>query len=257
MRHSQFAMVLFFSASISGVYAAGSPKTVDCLLVSVVPQSADPDLAANPTPLHPGTRPVHMVLTNACSVDITAFLLEINVSSPVPQERRPGVDMLGHLAQPGDQKVPRAGTQFPFDWVIAGEPEDDPRPLELTVKVRGLIFRDGTATGDATWVADVQESRKNTVQQFATELKLLGQIARLEDAKAILKGDPDPSLKGPVRTYWLECQRSLSNDPAAWAAYIDRRAYWLKSLTRALTEHPELTMEDKWPATEKDSGIRR
>jgi hypothetical protein len=57
MRHSQFAMVLFFSASISGVYATGSPKTVDCLLVSVVPQSADPDLAANPTPLQPGTRP--------------------------------------------------------------------------------------------------------------------------------------------------------------------------------------------------------
>jgi hypothetical protein len=186
-----------------------------------------------------------MVLTNACSVDITAFLLDINVSSPVPQERRPGVDMLGRLAQPGDQKVPRAGAQFPFDWVIAGEPEDDPRPLELTVKVRGLIFRDGTATGDATWVADVQESRKNTVQQFATELKLLGQIARLEDAKAILKGEPDPSLTGPVRTFWLECKRGLSNDPTRWAAHINSSASWVQALTEAFSEHPELKMEGK------------
>ncbi len=216
-------MALFFSASISGLCAPGTPKTVDCLLVSVVPQSADPDLAANPTPLQPGTRPLHMILTNVCSVDITALTLEVNVTSPIPQAIQFGIDVLGSLARPADQKIPRAGAEFPFDSAIAGEPEDDPRPLELTVKARGLVFRDGTAAGDALWVTHIQENRKKTVQQFAAELKLLGQIARLEDAKAILKGDPDPSLKGPLRTYWLECQRSLSNDPARWAALIDAR----------------------------------
>ena len=188
MRHSQFAMVLFVSASLSRVCAAGSPKTVDCLQVSVVPQSADPGYAAHPMPPSPGRRPLHMILTDVCSVDVTAFELDIDVSSPTPQERHPGVDLLGSLAQPGDQKVPRAGTEFPFDWIIAGE-ADDPRPLELTVKVRGLIFRDGTGAGEATWVTNVQEARTNTVQQFAKELRLLAQIARLEDAKAILKGD--------------------------------------------------------------------
>ena len=238
-------MVLFLSVALPGVCAAGPPKTVDCLLVSVVPQSADPELALNPPQPQPGIRHLHMILTNVCSVDVTAFTLDIKVKSPVPQERHPGVDMQGSIAKPGDQNIPRAGAEFPFDWVIAGEPEDDARPLELTVTARGLIFRDGTAAGDATWVTHVQESRKNTVQQFAAELKLLGQIARLEDAKVILKGDPDPSLKGPVRAYWLECQRSLSNDPARWAAYVNRRAFWLRSLTEALTEHPELTMESK------------
>ncbi len=244
MRHSQFAIVLFFSASLSGVYAAGLPKTVDCLLVSVVPQSADPGHAANPMPPSPGRRPLHMILTDVCSVDVTAFTLDINVSSPIPQERHPGVDLLGSLAQPGDQKIPRVGIEFPFDWVIIGEPED-PRPLELTVKVRGLIFRDGTAAGDAAWVTHIQELRKNTIQQFATELKLLAQITHLEDAKAILNGEPDPSLKGAVRAFWLENKGNLSNDPARWARYIDRRAYELQSLTKTLSEHPELTMEGK------------
>ncbi len=35
MRHSQFAVVVFFSALLFVVCAAGSPKTVDCLKVSV------------------------------------------------------------------------------------------------------------------------------------------------------------------------------------------------------------------------------
>jgi hypothetical protein len=257
MRRSQFATVLFFSASISGVYAAGSPKTVDCLLVSVVPQSADPDLAANPTPLQPGTRPLHMILTNVCSVDITAFKLDINVTSPIPQERHPSVDMLGSLARLNDKKIPRARTEFPYDSYISAEPEDDSRPLELTVKVRGLIFRDGTAAGDALWVSYFQENRKKMVQQFATELRMLAQIARLEDAKAILKGEPDPSLKGAVRAFWLENKSNVGNDPAKWAAFINPRASHLQSLVELMSEHPELTMEDKWPATEKDSGIRR
>lgn len=237
-------MVLFFSASLSRVCTAGSPKTVDCLQVSVVPQSADPERAASPTQTRPGTRPLHMILTNVCSVDVTAFTLDIIVSSPAPQERHPSIDLLGSLAQPGDQKVPRARTEFPFDWIIAGE-ADDPHPLELTVKVRGLVFRDGTAAGDATWVTHVQEVRKNAVQQFATELKLLAQIAHLEDAKAILGGDPDPSLKGAVRAFWLENKGNLSNDPARWARYINRRAYELQCLTKTLTEHPELTVEGK------------
>jgi hypothetical protein len=244
VRHSQFVRVLFFCASISSVSAAGLPKTVDCLQVSVVPQSADPGYAAHPVPPSPGRRPLHMILTDVCSVDITAFTLEINVSSPVRQERHPGVDLLGSLAQHGDQKVPRVGVEFPFDWIIAGE-ADDPRPLDLTVKARGLIFRDGTAVGDASWVTHIQDVRKNTVQQFATELKLLAQIAHLEDARAILRGDPDPSLKGAVRAFWLENKGNLSNDPARWARYIDRRAYELQSLTKTLTEHPELTMEGK------------
>jgi hypothetical protein len=85
--------------------------------------------------------------------------------------------------------------EFPFDWSIVGEPEDDPHPLEFTVRARGVVFRDGTAAGDATWVTETQEDRKRLIQQFATELKLLAQIAQLEDAKAILKGDPDPFSK--------------------------------------------------------------
>ena len=109
--------------------------------------------------------------------------------------------------------------------------------------MHALIFRDGTAAGDATWITHVQEARKSLVQQFAAELRLLAQIARLEDAKAMLKGEPDPSLSGAVRAYWLENKGSLTNDPAEWAAYVDRRGYELRSLTEVLTEHPELTME--------------
>jgi hypothetical protein len=110
MRHSQFATVLFFSASISGAYAAGSPKTVDCLLVSVVPQSANPELALNPTPMPPGTRPLHMILTNACSVDITAFMLDIYVTSPVPQELRPGKDLIGSVTRPDNKDFRSTGS---------------------------------------------------------------------------------------------------------------------------------------------------
>jgi hypothetical protein len=245
MRHSQFAIVLLLSASFSGVYAAGSPKTVDCLLVSVVPQSADPERAANPTPLWPGSRALHMILTNVCAVDITAFVLDINVTSPIPQERHPGVDMLGNLAQANDKKIPRAGAGFPYYLVIAGEPEDDPRPLELTVKVRALVFRDGTAAGDASFVTWVQDNRSKLVQQFTTELKMLAQIARLEDAKAILRGDPDSSLKDGFRAFWLENKSNVGNDPAKWAAFITPRASHLQSLVELMNEHPELKMEDK------------
>ncbi len=244
MRHSQFARVLFFSASLSSTCVAGAPKTIDCLQVSVVPKSADPQLTLYPMQTRPGFRPLHMILTDVCSVDITAFTLEINVSSPVPQERHPGVDLLGSVAQPGDQKVPRVGVEFPFDWTIAGE-ADDPRPLELTVKVRGLVFRDGTAAGDASWVAHIQELRKDTIKQFATELKLLAQITHLEDAKAILNAEPDPLLKGAVRVFWLENKGHLSNEPAAWKAFIDRRTYELQSLIETMGQHPDLTMEDK------------
>ena len=113
------------------------------------------------------------------------------------------------------------------------------------LKCRGLIFRDGTATGDASWVTHVQEARKRDVQDFATERQLLAQIAHLEDAKAILRGDPDLSLNGSVRRFWLECKRSLSNDPAEWAASIEDRAYWIQSLTEVMSQHPELTMDDK------------
>jgi len=245
VRHSQFVRVLFFCASISSVSAAGLPKTVDCLQVSVVPRSANPGYAAQPVPPSPGRRPLHMILTNVCSVDITAFMLDVKITSPIPQERHPGMDMLGGLAQSGDQKLPRAGTAFPFDWVIAGEPEDDLRPLELTVRVRGLTFRDGTAAGDASWVAHVEEVRKSEVQDFATELKLLAQIAHLQDAKSILKGDPDASLREPVRAFWLECKRSLSNDPARWAAHIDDSALRARSFAETMSQHPDLTMDSK------------
>ena len=245
MRHLQFAVVLLYCASFSGLCASESPKTVDCLLVSVVPQPADPERAANPTTLRPGARALHMVLTNVCSVDITAFMLDINVSSPTPQQDRPGMDLIGCVARPNDSKCLRAGAEFPFDSVIAGEPEDDRRPLKLTVTVFGLIFRDGTAVGDAPWVTHNQERRKSDVQDFAAELKMLARITRLEDAKAILKGDPDPSSSRPVRRFWLECKRGLSNDPAEWAAYIGNTTRWIQSLTEAFSEHPELTMEDK------------
>ncbi len=245
MRQSKIAMVVLLSGALSGVGAAGSPKTVDCLQVSVVPQSADPERAANPMQPRPGIRPLHMILTNVCSVNVTAFTLDLNVTSPIPQKRHPGVDMLGRLAQPGGGKIPRTGTEFPFDWNIAGEPEEDSRPLELTVKVSGLVFRDGTAAGDASWVADVQEARKKTVQEFTAELALLAQIAHLEKAKAVLSGDPDPSLKGAVRAFWLQCKRSLPDDPAKWTEYIDQRAYELQALTKVFSEHTELTMDSK------------
>ncbi len=99
--------------------------------------------------------------------------------------------------------------------------------------------------GDESWVTHVQERRKSDVQDFATELKLLAEIAHLEDARAILKGEPDPSLTGPVRTFWLECKRGLSNDPARWAAHINSSASWVQALTEAFSEHPELKMEGK------------
>ncbi len=245
MRRSQFGLVVLVSASSLGVCAVGSAKTVDCLHVAVVSQSADLKFALNPVQTRPGIRPLHMILTNVCSVDITAFTLELNVTSPIPQTRQFGADMLGGLAAFNTWKIPRAGTEFPYDGVIGGEPEDDPRPLEFTVKARGLIFRDGTAAGDAAWVAHVQERRKSDVQDFAAELKLLAQIARLEDARAILNGDPDSSLSGPVRTFWLECKRSLSKDPASWAASINDRASWVRSLNEAFTKHPDLTIDDK------------
>ncbi len=250
MRHLQFAMVLFLFAALPGLCAPGAPKTVDCLLVSVVPQSADPELAANPTPLQPGSRALHMVLTNVCSVDVTAFKLDISVTSPNPQERNPGVDMLGRLALPPvaqlrDKQIPWAGTEFPYDSSISAEPEGDPRPLELTVKVRALIFRDGTAAGDASWVTSVQENRRKLVQQFTTELKMVNQIARLEDAKAILKGDPDPSLEGAVRAFWLENKSNVGNDPAKWAAFITSRTSNLRLLVELMSQYPELKMEDK------------
>jgi hypothetical protein len=129
-----------------------------------------------------------MILTNVCSVDITAFMLDINVTSPIPQEHRPGMDVPGALARHSD----KTRAEFPFDWSIVGEPEDDPHPLEFTVRARGAVFRDGTAAGDATWVTETQEDRKRLIQQFATELKLLAQIARLEDAKRFSKATQTP-----------------------------------------------------------------
>jgi hypothetical protein len=186
-----------------------------------------------------------MILTDVCSVDVTAFELGVNVTSPISKAFEFGADRIGSAARTGNRKFPRAGADFPFDWIVAGEPAEDPRPLELNVKVHGLVFRDGTAAGDSSWVKEVQERRKRDVQDFVTERELLTQIAHLQDAKAILKGDPDPSLNGSVRRFWLECKSSLSNDPAGWAASIENRAYWIQSLTEAMSQHPELTMEDK------------
>ncbi len=131
--------------------------------------------------------------------------------------------------------------EFPFDWSIVGEPEDDPHPLEFTVRARGVVFRDGTAAGDATWVTETQEDRKRLIQQFATELKLLAQIAQLEDAKAILQ----TPLKGAVRAFWLENQGNLSDDRARWAAFINRRTSELQSLIEVMSQRPDLTMDDK------------
>ena len=56
MRGSQFGLVLLVSASLPGVCAVGSAKTVDCLQVSVVSQSADPKFALNATLTRPGIR---------------------------------------------------------------------------------------------------------------------------------------------------------------------------------------------------------
>ena len=83
------------------------------------------------------------------------------------------------------------------------------------------------------------------MKQFATQLKLLAQITHLEDAKAILNAEPDPLLKGAVRAFWLENKGHLSNDPAEWKAFIDRRTYELQSLIETMGQHPDLTMEDK------------
>ncbi len=91
----------------------------------------------------------------------------------------------------------------------------------------------------------MQEVRRNTVQEFATELKLLAQIARLGYAKAVLRGAPDLSPEGAVRAFWLENKGNLSKDPAEWRAFIDRRTYELQSLTETMSQHPELMMEGK------------
>ena len=160
------------------------------------------------------------------------------------------MDMLGRLALPPsaqrrDKQVPWAGTEFPYDYSISGEPEGDPRPLELTVKVLGLVFRDGTAAGDTSFVTWVRESRKKMALQFTTELTVVNQVARLEDAKAILKGDPDPSLEGAVRAFWLENKSNVGNDPAKWAAFITSRVSNLQLLVELMSEYTELKMGEQ------------
>ena len=122
MRQSKIAMVVLFLGALSAVCAAGSPKTVDCLRVSVVPQSADPERAARPMFLPPGVREIHMVLTNVCFVDITAFKLVIDVSSPVPRKVNGGGDFIGRLWRglPNYNKLPLASRDFPFDVPVSG-----------------------------------------------------------------------------------------------------------------------------------------
>ena len=71
---------------------------------------------------------------------------------------------------------------YPFP----GEPEDDPRPLEGTVSVRGLVFSDRTAVGEASWIDNVARMRKVVMKETLADLDLLSRIAHLEDAKAVL-----------------------------------------------------------------------
>jgi hypothetical protein len=101
-----------------------------------------------------GDSPLHMILTNVCSVDITAFTLEVNVTSPIPQARQFGMDVVGALARHSDKEIPQAGAEFPFDWTvrhraeIAGadcplggresDPQRRPRPLSKGCRSRVL-----------------------------------------------------------------------------------------------------------------------
>ena len=86
---------------------------------------------------------MHMILTNVCSVDITAFTLEVNVTSPIPQARQFGM-VLYHLLpqQPfepdGERHEPGDPGNGTYDRVITWLcNQDDP-----TVKtVVSLLWR--------------------------------------------------------------------------------------------------------------------
>jgi len=45
---------------------------------------------------------------------------------------------------------------------------------------------------------------------------LLVKVARLDDAKVLLRGDPDNSLNDDLKAFWREIKGNVGNDPVRW-----------------------------------------
>jgi hypothetical protein len=189
-------------------------------------------------------RTVHLILKNICSVDITAFSLEADIKSPVAQQHREGVDMVYqlHTASPAYEKIPLAGRDFRYDFGVRDDPAGE-LPFEGAVKVIGIAFRDVTAVGDAAWVKRLTESRKLGLKNSTDELDLLAKVAHLDDAKAMLQGDPDESLSDDMKAFWREIKGNVGNDPARWGAYVNRRINEMQQFISILKEQSELRRE--------------
>jgi hypothetical protein len=186
-------------------------------------------------------RKLHLVLKNICSVDITAFALEADIKSPVAQRLRHADDMVARLDPESRlyEKIPRVGRDFPYDFSFRDDPAGE-LPFEGTIKVSALAFRDATAVGEPDWVNWMERTRKADLGNFTDELALLVKVAHLDDAKVLLRGDPDDSLNNQIKAFWRDTQRNVGNDPVRWAAYINRRAHEAQTFVSIEKEQSEL-----------------
>jgi hypothetical protein len=233
-----FLVIVFLGAG--SPLRGDQPKSLDCLQVFVV--GSDSVMSRSNPPIR--VRVLHLVLKNICSVDITAFSLEADMKSPVAQKHKQGVDMVYqlHTASPAYEKIPLAGRDFPYDFGFRDDPAGE-LPFEGTVKVKGIAFRDVTAVGDADWVKRMNEDRQLDLKNFTDERELLVKVAHLDDAKALLKGDPDDSLNNQVKAFWREIQQNVGNDPVKWGAYVNRRVNEVQIFISLLKEQSELRRE--------------
>jgi len=212
MRYLQFAMVLFLFAAGSKL-RGDQPKSLDCLQVFVT--GSDSEMRQSTTPIR--VRVLHLVLKNICSVDVTAFALEADIKSPAAQKFRHADDMVGRLRPNSSlyNEIPLAGRDFPYDYSFRDDSAGE-SPFEGAVKVTALAFRDLTVIGESDWVNWMERTRKTGLRNFTDKLALLVKAARLDDAKVLLRGDPDNSLNDDLKAFWREIKGNVGNDPVRW-----------------------------------------
>ena len=218
-------------------------RSVDCLKVDVRPESSEGAKDAR-QPVHStqSQRHLHVVLTNLCGADITAFTLGVQVASPSPNEMGVGADLLVRLS-PGHPKhlqLPLSGVEFPWDVAL---PDGTGAEVQGTVSVKALVFEDRTAAGDPALVDSFIRTRKHMYQEFLQEHDFLQKIAKLSDAKALLSQVPDPSLSPGLQAFWKENAANLRKDPSSWAGYIGRREFETQTFISIFQMHSSLEAE--------------
>jgi len=190
----------------------GQAKSVECLKVE-----AQPWVHKEPAPGERGI--LHVVLTNECDADVTAFALDVQVGSDPDQVVSVVIDLVPRLAPglPPEDGILLVGAEFPWDVPLPGVAGPEVRGA---VRVGAVVFADRTAVGDAHCIANIAQRRRLVHKDFLQKFEFLQKIEEFDDAKAFFSQPPDASLSPTMQAYWRETKGNLGANRSAWTSYI-------------------------------------